>query len=357
MRGRALSWVGPLVAFGAVVVAPTVTSACSCISNRRPVLYVGAGNRLPADEYGIAWYEEESADLDPARFRLESMDEEGRWVEDTFTLLVHATGVREMTPAHPLRTRFRVSMRPFARDSETGRPGPLQPFSVVEEIERSDVPLDGSAPIELRVGAPRVSELPVLTLRGSCSRRIRAASVRIKAKLPPALDPFLGYLLVETYVDGRLWRPRASLCDHFPRGRTRLSDAKGPGVDVVFSECPGELGEPPSMMGEPMYGDADGRSLHGVAPGEHHVQVIVSSPDGRFQAASEGVRVRLSCDRSPKRSTSDGGTPRLPPPHPPAARGGRCAIDDSPNSAAAALLVVLLAVTARPRRRRSGSSR
>ncbi|MCB9700538.1 MAG: hypothetical protein H6711_01450 [Myxococcales bacterium] len=350
MRGRALSWVGPLVAFGAVVVAPTVTSACSCISNGRPVLYVGAGNRLPAGEGGIAWYEDESAELDPARFRLESMDEEGNWVEDTFTLREHSPGVREMTPAHPLRTRFRVSMRYSTRGLERWGAGPQEPLSVVEEIERSDVALDGSAPIGLRVGAQRVSKLSVLTLSGSCSRRIRAASVRIKAKLPPALDPFLGYLLVETYVDGRLWRPRASLCEDLPRGRSWLSKAKGPGVDVIFSQCPGELGEPPSMTSAPLFGDPDGTSFHGVAPGDHHVQMIVSSPDGRFQVTSEAVRVHLSCDRGSTRSTP------LPPPHPPAARG-RCAIDDSPMPAGASLLAVLLAVTARPRRRGRGSSR
>ena len=281
----------------ALLAAPRPASACSCVGDGRPTLYLGAGNTLPADAYGIPWYDVEWADLDPRRVHLEARDAEGRWVAARFTIRELAPGLREVIPADRAWKRLRISLRPVSRTKRVAseRPGerPLEPFSVSEEVSRRDLTLDGSAPVTIEVAAPRISEIEAAE-GGSCSRKFRASTVRIVPTIPRVLEPFLGHLLIETSVDGDRWAPQTSVCDSLPRGRSWLSQREAPGVDVVYSECPDGIGAPGGTA--PSYLATDGGLYHGVEPGEHLVQVIVSSPDGRFRLASPSVKFTLGCD-------------------------------------------------------------
>lgn len=288
----------PLAAVAlALLVAPRSASACSCVGDGRPTLYLGAGNTLPADAYGIPWYDVGWADLDPRRVRLESRDAEGRWVAARFTIRELAPGLREVIPADRAWTRLRISLRSVSRTKRVvgEKPGerPLEPFSVIEEVSRSDLTLDGGVPVTIEVAAPEIREIEAAE-GGSCSRKFRASTVRIAPTIPRALEPFLGHLLIETIVDGDRWAPQTSVCDSLPRGRNWLSWREAPGVDVVYSECPDGIGAPGGTA--PSYLAADGGLYHGVEPGEHLVQVIVSSPDARFRLASPSVKFSLGCD-------------------------------------------------------------
>lgn len=331
------------VALGlAVLLRPSPASACSCSPDARPHLFVGADNRIPARAVGIAFSEPEYADLDLRRFRVEWLDEDGRWIEDTFGLRELAPGLREIVPAELQHNRFRISIRHLRPGRRPTGALPedhqLPPFETIEEVTRSDRDLDGGAAIELRVEAPTITEVEVAD-DASCSHRQRASAARIEAVLPRVLEPFRGYLLFETFVDGRRWAPKSDVCGDFPRGRNRLSRAQGPGVDVVYSGCPGDAR---AGIG-PAFG---GSRPPGVAPGTHQVQVIVSSPDGHFRLASPRAAIILGCDASA--ASSDEPAEPAPAPHLPLARG-RCSVDDPRSAEAPWALAIVLVVW--PRRR------
>lgn len=367
-RLRGLALVAPLGLGLTLAATSSSASACQC-GYPRPYLYLGDGNQIPADEGGIQWSGPHRWPLQEGRVQLESMDDDGNWVREEFTAREHGPEIVAIVPHRPWRKRYRISIRDFLHEAwddprRSGLSEPLgpQPIVVVEELSRSDLTLDGSTPIDLRAAAPSITSTQALTLAGSCSRMIRAASVRVEATLPPALDPFAGYLLVETYVDGIRWAPHSSLCGEFPAGRNRFFGAEPLGVDVVYSECPGPI-DARERMAEPSYRAPNGLSYLGVAPGEHQVQMVVSSPDGRFRLASQTVRVRLDCggasasggDAEPSDLSSEietsvaAASPASPPAHPAGSRG--CSIGDPERPASPVTLLLCVALCVRSRAR------
>lgn len=360
-RLRGLALVAPLGLGLTLAATSSSASACQC-GYPRPYLYLGDGNQIPAGEGGIQWSGPHRWPLQEGRVLLESMDDDGNWVREEFTAREYGPEIVKIVPHRSWRKRFRISIRDFLHEAwddprRSGLSEPLgpQPIVVVEEFSRSDRTLDGSTPIELRAAAPSIASTQVATLAGSCSRMIRAASVRVEATLPPALEPFAGYLLVETYVDGIRWAPHSSVCGEFPAGRNRFFAEEPLGVDVVYSECPGPI-DARERMNEPSYRAPNGLSYLGVAPGEHQVQMVVSSPDGRFRLASQTVRVRLDCGGAPEsggepeiETSVAAASPASPPAHPAGSRG--CSIGDPerPASPVALLLCGVLLVRRRAR--------
>lgn len=362
---------GPLAALGLVLVAaPSPASACSCAPDTRPFLYLGAGNRIPAGA-GLTWYGPHLSPLEEGRVTLETLDGEGRWIPAEFNVIEHGKSLVTIHPRTSWQfTRFRVSIRRFDKESlytrPRGKPSP-QPIQVVQEFTRADRSLDATEPLALRVDPPGIIKTTA-PFSPPCSRKLRAAAVRIEATLPAALQPFRDYFLYETFVDGALWAPAAHNCDQFPAGRNRLWPKEPLGVDVVFAEC---MEDRAGTRYESAYPG-------GVPAGEHRVQVIVSDPEGRFRLASPSVPVTLRCDGGattgdptatdaappagddarPEVAASAAGdaeppphaqaaSEANPPPHPPRVQG-RCAVQER-GSGWELLALVLVLVRRRPR--------
>jgi hypothetical protein len=127
----------------------------------------------------------------------------------------------------------------------------------------------------LRVERTGRGEVWVEVHTGSCNAPYETTVAALAVELAEEAAPWKDLLLYETWVDGALWRPSASLV---PVHRLGPWQGQSHG-DTLFANCgPGEL--------------ADGHG--GLEPGSHIVQMRARLPGGPTLATDE-VTVNLKC--------------------------------------------------------------
>ncbi len=343
-------------------------SACSCLQSTDVYLFLPENKQLPAGSNGIWWHGVHHKPLSPGRVQLETLGPGGRWFPRTFTVVQGPGSIVGILP-DPVNfdvwgaETHRITIRAYPWEPTSAKLGPVV---VSETFTIGSSPLQ-SGPVGIEIGTPQLVETSAP--RGaSCRVLFPAVNIRIEPKLPPSLVNAHYGLLFETYVDGQKWRPRRSLCDQFPEGRSRLSDTERPGVDVIYSECPPDKTQQPDSQA--LRWPSTGH--HGLEEGEHEVYVVVSTPDASLRVESTRAVVNLRCDaqaptsptptpKVPVDSTAQTPLPDsprdhadIPPKHPPPS--GRCAVS-SDSYGCFGWFAFLLLVNRKTRRIRATESR
>lgn len=357
-----MRWFAPwlVLGVGAVVyVAPFDAYACSCAREGPGRYYVGPGNTLPRYARGIAW-----AGMHPL------VDVPGLPVSDRVTLLRHDDGRMVPTafrthrhgaidlivpdaPSWDGGDTYTVTVRDYSpftdlsprRDRKGRRVKPALPYSNEITVRFSEVELDlRGAVVQLSPRARQKLEHAEWRTPG-CGAELEADTIHLTVVLPPGLEPWRDYLRYDTWIDGAPYdhsHPLTSLalryphltskCQHVPPGRTWTESA---GTDRLFSEC--------------------GEQTYGLAPGEHRLIVMLTTPDGAASFTTPETSFRIGCDE-PEPAPAAAPPPSSPPlepeqpaglaPGPPPAASPRgCTASGSPAPLALVLLLLL------PRRR------
>ena len=108
----------------------------------------------------------------------------------------------------------------------------------------------------------------------SCTRPLNVPNTTVALVLPEAAREFAQLLVYTTLIDGQAtWRPRSSLCQQLPAGRTW---AEAPGVDRLFAGC--------------------SQAKEGLAEGKHQVQIQAAFFPAEPKAAlSKPLDLDFSC--------------------------------------------------------------
>ena len=136
-------------------------------------------------------------------------------------------------------------------------------------IAKEPLTLKAGFPIEL--GAPEQKPVQI-GFPVSCRLKAPAAQLSLSSKLPEGVGLYALGLLINTRVDGEVWRPTESFCKATPPGRSW----RGPGNDTLFSICAGPAKD------------------DGLAPGKHKVQLEIQIPGGP-SVMSEAKEFSLNC--------------------------------------------------------------
>ncbi|MBK9645016.1 MAG: hypothetical protein IPO67_07680 [Deltaproteobacteria bacterium] len=140
--------------------------------------------------------------------------------------------------------------------------------------------LTAPAPPPVALGALSVDPhergpVVVATDSGACSEALDAASAKVSLTLHPSAEPWRDAFLFETWVDGQLWRPSASLPEPAPFGGSWV----GRGQDLIYAACTPDHHAPVSL-----------------SPGPHRVELVASLPGAPDQSWRAGpVEVVLRC--------------------------------------------------------------
>ncbi len=193
-------------------------------------------------------------------------------------------------------------------------------------VAKEPLALKAGFPIEL--GVPEQKKIQ-LGFPVSCRLKVPVAQLSLSSKLPDGVGLYALGLLINTRVDGKIWRPTESFCKATPPGRSW----RGPGNDTLFSVCAGPAKD------------------DGLAPGKHKVQLELQIPGGP-SVMSEAKEFSLSCKpRETKKSTKPGGAPKSGKPS--SSSGcGSCGIRSDRKGPGWLLGLITAGIWARRRKRR-----
>lgn len=262
--GALLSLVGAIALTALAPLADGAARACSC---RGPdAAFISSSGPLPSDARGVmwalGWRDEPVAAID--KFTVERMSGPDQWKVVPHTIEEVGPGVVLVAPeAMKAGERLRFTALTL--------PVELRPSIVVDVVAQVLGAELGKA--RLTVGARKRGAMG-LARGASCSGSFEVDAYPLAFELPVALQPYREALMYETLVDGSPWKPRRSLCQTVPAGRSW----QAVGEDVVLRRCNG-----------------DGRSaVADLAEGKHTVVMRASLP-GTTVALELTADVTLSC--------------------------------------------------------------
>ncbi len=259
--------------------------ACSCTFENwgGGRLYLGRDGLIPASAVGVPWWGPTSLVKSRDRVRLWRLGA-GRPARARFTVVAQG-GFEFIVPRAPLRPgdRYLVAVREEqapnirAERRRWGYPELGPPVYAAAEVVVGERALE-YAGVELRVTRRGRQNIFAanhwwfypegLVRPTSCGDELDAEVFDVEVVLPPVLEPYRGYLLYRTRVDGQDWALKRSSCDWIDAGRSWTDRA---GTDVLLEPC----------------GD-DGGTI------TRRVEVIVSAPGGKV-LASAGKDVAITC--------------------------------------------------------------
>lgn len=150
---------------------------------------------------------------------------------------------------------------------------------------RASFTVGPAAPLPTTLGVLAVSDLPprttsIATHGGGCSTgaTVISAAVTVDFATAPEATPWRDVLHYQTYVDGAVWQPTASILSSPPPG----ASWEGRGFDRVFSVCRLEGAFPQ----QPSYD---------LPQGEHQVQLRASLPGAEVAIQTSTRAVTLMC--------------------------------------------------------------
>ncbi len=324
---RPATWLSCLLVGASTLLAVRPAAACSC-GQGPPGFLAGPKIQLPANARGVVFWGS------GAPWVIDAAGEEVAWEPPPSTeeFSIQQVGDSDAKIPHSLEPIIEVA--PWSKKGKVAygllvvakeplKPGESYRFSGPKGtsstaiLAKDPLTLKAGFPIELGVPEERKIQLgfPV-----SCRLKAPAAQLSLSSKLPKGVGVYALGLLINTRVDGKIWRPTDSYCKAIAPGRSW----RGPGNDTLFSVCAGPAKD------------------DGLAPGKHKVQLEIRIPGGP-SVMSEVKEFSLACKpreapKSKKSSSSSG--------------CGSCGVSESRSDPSwlAGLLVPLLWVRRRRRR-------
>lgn len=237
----------------ALILAPGVAAACSCMPLPDWGFYVASETTVPANVRGLLWAPMHNGKAPaPADFEIRRADGQAKAAVPIEIVAVRP-GLFLIQADVPLTpgatylfktTRFNAFR--FRADDPPDAPRAEQVVRVTVAAEPlklpAELPLTQAPSEEATVGVPA---------SGSCSRAVRARTAKVKVALPDSLAPYAEHLVYTTLIDGQPAPAiKSSLCGFTPPGRTWAGTAE----DLLFRAC-GLVARASAASGRPKDGE------------------------------------------------------------------------------------------------------